>query len=30
MRLTSDGKTIIDSDVVLASRENSEVVFDFT
>lgn len=30
MRLTSDGKTIIDSGVVLAFRENSEVVFDFT
>ena len=30
MRLTSDGKTIIDSGVVLAFKENSEVVFDFT
>ena len=30
MRLSSGGKTIIDSGMVLAFQENSGVVFDFT
>ena len=30
MRLSSEDKTIISSGVVLAFKENSDVVFDFT
>lgn len=30
MRLSSGEKTIIDSGVVLAFKENSDVVFDFS